>query len=129
MTTRNPVGWFEIYVEDMPRAKRFYEAVLGLPLQPLPSPEGTNADLEMYAFPMQQDAAGAAGALVRMPDYLPGAGGTIVYFACEDCTVQERRCAAHGGQVIKEKFSIQPYGFVALIQDTEGNMVGMHSMR
>lgn len=126
--THNPVGWFEIYVEDMPRARRFYEAVLGLPLQALASPEGTNADLEMWAFPMEKEGAGAAGALVRMPDYLPGAGGTIVYFACEDCAEQERRTGLHGGQVIKEKFAIAPHGFVALVQDTEGNLIGMHSM-
>jgi hypothetical protein len=57
----NPVGWFEIYVQDSARAKKFYEAVLQTTLEKLPSPE-----LEMWAFPMAQDAAGAGGALVRM---------------------------------------------------------------
>lgn len=125
----NAVGWFEIYVQDMPRAKRFYEAVIGLPLAPLAAPEGDTADLEMWAFPMEDSAPGAPGALVKMPDYLPGAGGTIVYFACEDCAEQVRRTEAHGGQVIKEKFSIAPHGFIAMVQDTEGNLIGLHSMR
>jgi uncharacterized protein len=31
--------------------------------------------------------------------------------------------------VVREKFSIGPYGFVALATDTEGNMIGLHSMR
>ena len=35
----NPVGWFEIYVQDMARARAFYEAMLGLRLERLPGPE------------------------------------------------------------------------------------------
>jgi predicted enzyme related to lactoylglutathione lyase len=52
----NPTVWFEIYVKDMPRAKRFYEAVLGVTLQKLDSPDPS---IEMWAFPSQQNAARA----------------------------------------------------------------------
>ena len=125
----NPVGWFEIYVEDMERAQRFYEALLGIRMQEIDSPEGDDSDLDMLAFPSQRSASGASGALVKMPDYLAGAGGTIVYFACEDCAEQARLAEAHGGQIIKKKYSIAPYGFAAMVQDTEDNLIGLHSMR
>ena len=52
----NPVVWFEIYVQDMPRAKTFYETVLGGTLTKLDSPD---PDIEMLAFPMEQSAGGA----------------------------------------------------------------------
>lgn len=125
----NPVGWFEIHVQDMPRAKAFYEAVFQGALEALksPDPEGTPG-MEMWAFPMAMDAPGAAGALVKMPG-CPSGGSTLVYFACEDCSVEAARAASHGGKVFKEKFSIGPYGFIAIVEDTEGNMVGLHSMQ
>lgn len=126
--THNAVGWFEIYVQDMPRAKRFYEAVLGLPLTLLAPPGGAESDLEMWAFPIEKEGMGASGALVKMPDYLSGPGGTMVYFACANCAEQVRRADAHGGQIIKDKFSIAPHGFIAMVQDTEGNLIGLHSM-
>lgn len=124
----NAVGWFEVYVDDMARARRFYEAMLGIQLEALSPPGGDESDLEMWAFPMQKEATGASGALVKMPDYLPGAGGTIVYFACDDCAEPARRAEANGGQIIKEKVSIAPYGFMAMVQDSEGNLIGLHSM-
>lgn len=72
--TRNPVGWFEIYVQDIARAKAFYENVLGRALEPLIPPEGFTANVEMWAFPMQADAGGASGALVQMPGATTGSG-------------------------------------------------------
>ena len=58
----NPVGWFEIYVQDMARARKFYESVLKVKLDDLPSPDGS--DVQMVAFPMGMDRPGASGALV-----------------------------------------------------------------
>ena len=122
---RNPIGWFEIYVQDMPRAKAFYQAVFGLPLQKLESPE-----LEMWAFPMQEgDAPGATGALVKMQGVPSGGNSTLVYFSCADCAVEAKKAKENGGRVEREKFAIGPYGFIALVVDTEGNMIGLHSMQ
>jgi uncharacterized protein len=121
---RNPVGWFEIYVQDMPRAKAFYTAVFGTEFQDLQSPE-----LEMWAFPMQLDAEGSAGALVRMAGFPSGGNSTIVYFTCEDCAVEQQRAADNGGKVSKPKFPIGEYGFIALVTDPDGNMIGLHSLR
>jgi uncharacterized protein len=120
----NPVGWFEIYVDDMPRAKAFYEAVFGLELSRLDSP-----GVEMYAFAMQQDAYGASGALVKMPGFGAGANSVLVYFTCADCAVEAAKAAKAGGRIQKEKMSIGPYGFIAIVADTEGNMIGLHSMK
>ena len=125
----NPVGWFEIYVQDIPRAKAFYEGVFRGALEELKNPDPTGfPDMEMWAFPMSMEGSGAAGALVRMAGCVSG-GSTLVYFSCEDCSVEAARAASHGGKVFKEKMSIGEYGFIALVEDTEGNMIGLHSMQ
>ena len=127
----NPVVWFEIYVQDMERAKNFYEAVLAIKLCEMPAPTA-EMTMEMWSFPMDREAGmntyGAGGMLVKMEGKSSGVGGTLVYFGCEDCAVEAARAVAHGGILIKEKTSIGEYGFIALVQDTEGNMIGFHSM-
>lgn len=119
----NPVGWFEIYVQDMDRAKAFYQTVFGLTLSKLEA-----GDLEMWAFDMSQQGYGASGALVQMPGVPSGGNSTLVYFSCADCALEESRVLAAGGQIERSKFSIGPYGFIALVKDTEGNLIGLHSM-
>lgn len=110
----------------MERAKSFYETVLGVRLTKIPQSGGSLGD--MWAFPMNQGASGASGALARMEGAPSGAGGTIVYFVCDDCAEQVRRAKQAGGQVVKEKFSIGDYGNIALASDPDGNIVGFHSM-
>ena len=83
----------------------------------------------MWAFPMQAERYGAPGALVRMPGFPSGANSVLVYFSCADCAVEAARAASSGGKVEKEKFSIGQYGYIALVIDTEGNMIGLHSMQ
>lgn len=120
----NPVGWFEIYVQDINRAKKFYESVLQLKLEKLETQE-----VEMWSFPMDSDRAGAAGALVKMAGVPSGGNSTLVYFKCEDCAVEAERVLEAGGRTHKDKMSIGPYGYIALVLDTEGNMFGLHSMK
>jgi len=127
-TQKNSVGWFEIYVDDMDRAKKFYETMLGQKLEKLSSPEGMPG--EMWTFGSSEcdaELPGATGALMKMDGFGPGAGGTIVYFNCNDCAEEEARAAQNGGTVVQSKFSIGEYGNIALLQDTEGNMIGLHS--
>jgi len=125
----NPVGWFEIYVQDMARAKAFYEAVFQGTLAELKNPDPNGfPDMEMWAFPMAMESAGASGALVRMSGFASG-GSTMVYFSCDDCAVEATRSAASGGKVVQEKMSIGEFGFVAMVSDTEGNVIGLHSMQ
>ena len=124
-TNRNVVGWFELYVQDMERAKAFYQKTFQVALEHLESP-----GMELWAFPnpMGMDTPGCPGALVKMEDKDSGVGGTIVYFSCADCAVEASRAVQNGGTVAKEKMSIGEYGFIALVLDTEGNMIGLHSM-
>ena len=119
----NPVGWFEIYVQDMDRAKKFYRAVFGTEFTRLET-----GDLEFWAFPMDPERYGAPGALVRMPGLDSRPGGVLIYFSCEDCAVQAKRAAEAGGKVEREKMSIGQYGHIALVIDSEGNRIGLHSM-
>jgi uncharacterized protein len=79
-------------------------------------------------MPMQ-DKPGCAGALVKMQGKNSGGGGTIIYFSCDDCAVEAARAVQNGGKIQKEKVSIGQYGFMALIFETEGNMIGLHSMQ
>jgi uncharacterized protein len=120
----NAVGWFEIYVQDMNRAKTFYETVFKVQLTELASPV-----IKMFAFPMHHGASGCPGALVHMAGVESRMGGTIVYFYCDDCAVEAERAAKSGGKIHKPKFSIGDYGFISLVYDTEGNMIGLHSMK
>jgi len=122
----NPVGWFEIYVQDLARAKKFYETVLAIGLQPLKSPF---PGFEFLAFPMVENSYGAPGALVKMEGGPCGGNGIMVYFSCQDCALEEARVAKAGGKVEKSKMSIGEYGFIALVRDSEGNMIGLHSMQ
>jgi uncharacterized protein len=120
----NPVGWFEIYVQDMQRAKGFYESVFGVKLSRLEAP-----DLEMWAFPMKPEGSGAAGSLVKMPGFPVRGNSVLVYFSCQDCAVEAAKAAKAGGRIEKQKFAIGQYGHIALVIDTEGNMIGLHSMQ
>lgn len=120
--SNNAVGWFEIYVQDMVRAKTFYEAVFAVRLERLENP-----DIELWSFPMQSDGPGASGALAKMEGFPSGGNNTIVYFTCEDCSTLTKRVAENGGSIFKDKFSVGEKGFIALVIDSEGNMIGLHS--
>lgn len=122
----NPVAWFEIYVEDMDRAKAFYESMLNVKLEKLETTE-IDMQINMWSFPMDMAAPGAAGALVHIDNFSSGANSVLIYFSCEDCAVEAERAAKAGGNIEKPKMSIGEYGHIALVTDTEGNMIGLHS--
>lgn len=116
----NAASWFEIYVQDMARARRFYEGVLGRPLHPLPG-------IDMLLFDQDLSRYGAAGALVSHSSVASGGNSTVIYFSCADCAVEEGRVAEFGGKVIRPKISIGQFGFVTLARDPDGNLFGLHS--
>jgi hypothetical protein len=120
----NPVGWFEIYVDDLGRAKTFYESVLGVKLSKLDMP-----GMEMLMFPMQQEGSGASGALVKMQGVDAGSNSVLVYFSCENCADEAAKAVKAGGRIHKEKTAIGEYGFIALVLDSEKNMIGLHSRK
>jgi predicted enzyme related to lactoylglutathione lyase len=121
--TINPVIWFEIPVTDMPRGAAFYEAVFGHKLEVLDMGER-----QMAMFPMEMNAIGAGGALVKAEHYAPSHAGTIIYFAVADITATLAKAAANKGKIIVPKTDIGQYGFFGLFEDSEGNCIGLHSM-
>lgn len=123
----NPVAWFEIYVDDLARAKQFYESVLSVNLDVLSDPNDTS--IEMLSFSSDMEKYGASGALVKMEGFKAGGNSTLIYFSCEDCAVEESKVEAAGGRIQKPKMSIGEYGFICLAIDSEGNMFGLHSMK
>jgi uncharacterized protein len=121
----NPIVWFEIYVKDMERAKRFYESVFQTKLKKLDTPM---PGLEMFQFDSSQTEFGASGALVKMDGVPTGGVTTVIYFHCGDCAVEEKRAVKFGGRIHRAKTSIGEYGNISLVYDTEGNLIGLHSM-
>lgn len=119
--------WFEIYVDDIKRATKFYETVLDTTLEPMGDP--SNQNTIMMGFPNDMGTYGAGGALVEMPGVKAGGNSTLIYFSSQDCVTEESRVAAAGGQVVKPKMHIGEYGFISLCLDTEGNMFGLHAMK
>lgn len=120
----NPVGWFEIHVKNMPRARAFYQAVFQVELTPLNATE-----FEMWAFPADMTRYGAGGALIKIDGAPSGCGGTLVYFSCDDCTQEAQRVLEAGGKIHRPKTAIGEYGFIVLCVDSEDNLIGLHSRR
>ena len=126
MTKMNAVSWFDIYVSDLKRAVTFYETVLGHKLEEMVDPTGSS---QMMSFPADMNSYGASGALTKSEYASPGVGGTMIYFAVEDCAVEESRVIEAGGKVVRPKFSIGDFGWITLCQDTEGNVFGLNSLK
>ena len=121
----NMVGWFEIPVTDMPRAKAFYESVFQIAVE-----IHQMGELEMGWFPFVTDGSGAGGSLVKHTEfYKPSAThGTLVYISCPDVKDGLERVVAAGGKVLQEKKEIgEGYGFMGLFIDSEGNRIALHS--
>ena len=124
----NVVGWFEIPVNDMERAINFYEKVLDLKLQ-----RNRMGPLDMAWFPRADEGTGSPGSLVKHPDfYIPSADGVLIYLTAHsgDLKNELARVEPAGGKVIQPKTQIsEDYGFMALILDTEGNRIALHSRK
>ena len=126
---KNAVNWFEIYTSDFNRAKKFYTEVFKCELTDLPMGSDNHPEMQYALFPSDENANGASGALVKMDVAQPGIGGTLVYFNTEEINGELGRVEAAGGKIIRSKQDIGEFGFIALIEDTEGNMIGLHSMK
>ncbi len=123
MNPVNALNWFEIFTADLDRARAFYSAILDQPLQ---QPQDTTAPMAIFPCDMEN---GIGGSLTQMDDFKSGRGGTLVYLNVDgrlDDVIA--RVAPAGGKIIKPRFAIPPHGFIALFEDTEGNLVGLHSM-
>ncbi len=122
----NVVGWFEIPVQDMERAMKFYQTVLGITLE-----RHNFGPLDMAWFPAIRNGAGAAGSLVHHATaYKPSSDGTLVYFSAlsGDLSKELSRVEGAGGKILRGKTLIkEDIGYMALLLDTEGNRIALHS--
>ena len=118
------VGWFEIPVTDMDRAKAFYEKVfcISISIHDL-------GGFIMGWFPYEDKVKGISGSLVKHEMYQPSDhAGALIYFSCKDVAEEVGRVVGAGGEVLREKTAIgEGHGFMALIKDCEGNRIGLHS--
>ena len=117
----NPVCYFEIPVTDMKRAVAFYERVFGLALT-----RQTIDGYEMAIFPRAEGAAGASGALAKGDVYKPSHDGCIPYFGVEDIDATLSRACSLGAKVLYPKTDIGEAGWVAEIEDSEGNRIALN---
>lgn len=114
------IDWFEIPTRDFDKAKRFYEAVLGMHLE-LREKEG----VRLGFFP--EGESGVRGAIVHDHVLEPGAQGTVVFLSCKEALSSVLdRVVSYGGRVLRREVLVREGGTVAFFADTEGNIVGLH---
>lgn len=125
---KNAVGWFEIPVTDMERAIKFYETVFDVRLS-----KNIFGTLEMAWFPEAESQIGSAGSLVKSEkNYKPSTDGVLIYFTAQsgDLSNELGKVEKAGGKIVLQKKLIsEDYGFIALVIDTEGNRIALHSRK
>ena len=114
------IGWFDIPVNDLGRATEFYRFVLEIEFEDL----GPEAPVSV----MKHGPGDVAGCLFKAEGYTPSAQGALLYFTVEGridhaVTMVE----SHGGTVIEPTRSIGPHGFRAVVLDSEGNRIALHT--
>lgn len=124
---KNAVNWFEIYTADFNRAKSFYGDVFKVELTVTPIQSDRHAHMDYALFPGREDGTGSMGALVKLDKVSPGPGGTLVYFDTREINSELSRVTAAGGKILQPKVNIGEAGFIALVEDTEGNIIGLRS--
>ena len=117
----NPVGYFEIPVSDLDRAVGFYRRVFGIEFT-----RETVDGYDMALFPEAEGARGATGALAKGDVYVPGKAGPILYFSVASIDTVLERLGELDGVVLYPKKSLGAQGFVAEIDDSEGNRIALH---
>jgi predicted enzyme related to lactoylglutathione lyase len=121
----NPLVWAEIPVTDMERAKTFYGKTFDFTFHMHDS-----GDYKLAMFPSAGEKSyGAGGALMFGPSYTPSYHGTVVYFSTPDIEATLKKVVQNGATVVQNKKSIGEYGFIGFFEDSEGNRIGLHSMK
>jgi predicted enzyme related to lactoylglutathione lyase len=118
----NQVVWFDIPAAELDRAIKFYNAVLGLDLK-----KEAHGDIAMAVFPHSRHGE-VSGCIFASKDARPSAFGPLLYLNCQgrldDAIANVEK---NGGKIITPKHPIGPYGSRAIILDSEGNRVALHS--
>lgn len=118
--TNNRAVWFDIPVVDLQRACKFYGATLAIKVDEF--------DADGTKMAVLEHTDGNGGCLYEKPDWISSTGGLLVYMNVEgrirDAVVQTTE---HGGKVLEETHPIGPHGFRAVVLDSEGNRIALHS--
>jgi predicted enzyme related to lactoylglutathione lyase len=122
----NMIGWFEIPVNDMDRAKSFYEKVFNTTIS-----VHDLGGVIMGWFPEAAGKKGASGSLVQHEMYTPSTtDGPLIYFTSSDLANELSLVETAGGTIMQPKTEIGGgHGFMALLKDTEGNRIALHSLK
>jgi len=121
----NAINWFEIPVKNFDQAKKFYETVLGAELQVMEA-----MGMKSAFFPAEMQSGGIGGCIIKGEGYEPSPKGFLIYLnGGNDLGVPLSKVVAAGGKVLLPKTAIGHNGFMAHFTDTEGNKVGLHSMK
>ena len=123
----NAISWFEIPSTDLDRAQKFYEAIFGITLNPMDTP-----NIKMRMFPLDDMMTGVGGAVVDSGGFhKPSATDGVLIYLNGNPDVQNvlDKVEKAGGKIMVPKTEISPeYGFMGVFQDTEGNRIGLHSV-
>lgn len=121
---KSAIAWFDIPSLDFDRAIKFYSTILG---EPVTVNEFMGQKLGF--FPMAKDGEVGGDLVPPGNEHVPSKTGSRVYLNCEGkLDAVTARVEAAGGKILTPKFSIGENGFIVIIEDTEGNAVGLHSM-
>src|SRR5258708_1053167 len=127
MNFKNAISWFEIPATDLDRATKFYETIFDIKLNPFDTP-----NIKMRMFPLEDMMTGVGGAIVNNADfYKPSAmDGPLIYLnGNPDVQIILDKVEGAGGKIMVPKTQISPeYGYMAVIIDTEGNRIALHSV-
>ncbi|CEK11089.1 VOC family protein [Legionella hackeliae] len=121
MSQKNTFCWIDIPVVNLDIAVTFYTELLDMPVQKI-----SEHGFEFGLLPHTED--NVSGCLCVMEDRKPSQSGPLVYLNVDgrlDAAIDA--ASAHGGKVLKNKEQIGPYGFRAIILDTEGNAIALYS--
>ena len=122
-TSIHALNWFEIPVDDFERARAFYSAIFAFDM-----PEHEMFGARMGFFPADFEKGGVGGTIKKEADAKPGSNGTVVYLNCkEGIDPVLSRIESAGGRIVVPKTSLENIGFIAILEDTEGNHVGLHA--
>ena len=126
MAFDNAISWFEIPATDLTRATSFYETIFGITLQPMDM-----ENIRMRMFPLTDMMTGVGGAVVESGGFHKPSltDGPLIYLnGNPDLQKILDKVDSAGGSVMVPKTQISAeYGYMAVIIDTEGNRIGLHS--
>ncbi|MFM9908946.1 MAG: VOC family protein [Chitinophagaceae bacterium] len=121
----NSLNWFEISVTDISRAKKFYQTIFDIQMN-----EMEMMGMKSAFFPWETGNGKANGSLTQSPMHKPSADGAKVYLNSNpDLSVALSKVEAAGGKITMPKTSLGPHGFMAFFTDSEGNSIGLHSIK